>query len=292
MAIRLVDHKSNIFSQNGEDGVIATIFREIGTKSKTCVEFGGWDLRDASNVYPLWTTGWKTLLIEGNATRYGKLVADYAAYPGSADLHVSIANKYVDADGPNSLDNILSEFKFPVDLDLVIIDVDGLEFHIWQGCKRFQPRVVIVEYNCTMPPHIEIVGAATEKNNIGCSALALARLGKEKGYSLVACIGWNAFFVRSEYASLFTDADNLDALFDPTYVRYAMQSYSGEIFFSGPLLFNYQPFLRDTDFIEKSSVTIARLGDTLSFLTKRTAWQYGRKIKHALLRPPRRKADY
>ena len=71
-----------------------------------------------------------------------------------------------------------------------------------------------------------------------------------------------------------------------------MQSYSGEIFFSGPLLFNYQPFLRDTDFIEKSSVTIARLGDTLSFLTKRTAWQYGRKIKHALLGPPRRKADY
>ena len=112
MPIRLADHTSNTHSQHGEDGVIAAIFHEIGTKSKTCVEFGAFDLRIASNVYPLWTTGWKTLLIEGNAKRYRKLVADYAAYPGSADLHLSIANKYVDADGPNSLDNILSEFNF------------------------------------------------------------------------------------------------------------------------------------------------------------------------------------
>jgi hypothetical protein len=292
MAIRLADHKSAIRSQHGEDGVIAAIFHEIGTKSKTCVEFGAYDLRDASNVYPLWTTGWKTLLIEGNAKRYRKLVADYAAYPGSADLHVSIANKYVDADGPNSLDNILSEFNFPVDLDLVVIDVDGMDFQIWRGCKRFQPRVVIVEYNCMIPHHIEIVGAATEKNNIGCSVLSLARLGTEKGYSLVACIGWNAFFVRHEYAGLFADADNLDTLFDPTYVRYAMQSYNGEVFFSAPLLLNYQPFVQDTDFIDTSSVTIGRLGDTLSFMTRRTARQYGRKLKRLLLGPPRRKADY
>jgi hypothetical protein len=88
MAIHLADYKAVICSQNGEDGLIAAIFHEIGTKSKTCVEFGGFDLRNASNVYPLWTTGWKTLLIEGNAKRYRKLVADYGAYPGSADLHV------------------------------------------------------------------------------------------------------------------------------------------------------------------------------------------------------------
>jgi hypothetical protein len=201
-------------------------------------------------------------------------------------------NKYVDADGPNSLDNILSEFDFPVDLDLVVIDVDGIDFHIWRGCKRFQPRVLIVEYNRTIPHHIEIVGAANEKNSIGCSILSLARLGTEKGYSLVACIGWNAFFVRREYAGLFADADNLDALSDPTGVRYAMESFNGEVFFSGDLPVSWQPFLNDTNFIDTSSVTIGRLGDTLSFMTKRTAWQYGRKMKHLLLGPPRRKADY
>jgi len=140
MAIRLSDYKSTVHSQHGEDGVIAAVFEAIGIKSRTCVEFGAYDLYDASNVYPLWNTGWKTLLIEGNVRRYRKLLADYTDFPGSADLHVSFANKFVDADGPNSLDNILSEFEFPVDLDLVVMDVDGLEYHIWQGCKRFLAR--------------------------------------------------------------------------------------------------------------------------------------------------------
>jgi hypothetical protein len=291
MAIRLVDHKSIVHSQHGEDGMIAAIFDAIGIKSKTCVEFGAFDLRNASNVYPLWTTGWKTLLIEGNVKRYSKLVADYAAYPGSAGLDVSFANRFVDADGPNSLDNILSELDFPVDLDLVVMDVDGMEYHIWQGCKRYQPRVAIVEYNCMIPHHIELIGAA-KGNDIACSVLSLAKLGQQKGYSLVACVEWNAFFVRREYADLFTDADDLDALFDPKYIRYAMQSYNGEVFFSGPLLLDYQPFLHDTDFIDTTSVTIGRLGDTLSVTTKRTLWQYGRKMKHLLLGPPRRKAEY
>jgi hypothetical protein len=291
MAIRLSDCKSTVHSQHGEDGVIAAIFDAIGIKSRTCVEFGAYDLYEASNVYPLWTSGWKTLLIEGDVGRYRKLVADYADHPGSADLHVLFANKFVDADGPNSLDNILSEFDFPVDLDLVVMDVDGLEYHIWQGCRRFMPRVAIVEYNCMIPHHIELVGAA-RGNDIGCSALSLAKLGQQKGYSLVACIEWNAFFVRREYAHLFADADNLDALFDPKYIRYAMQSYYGEVFFSGPLLLDYQPFRHDTDLIDTSSVTIGRLGDTLSFVTKRTLWQHARKVKHRLLGPRRRKAEY
>jgi hypothetical protein len=213
MAIRLSECKSTIHSQNGEDGIIAAIFEAIGVKSRTCVEFGAYDLYDASNVYPLWMAGWKTLLIEGNARRYHKLLADYANCPGSADLHVSFANKFVDVDGTNSLDNTLSEFNFPVDLDLVVMDVDGMEYHIWQGCKRFLPRVAIVEYNCTIPQHIELVGAA-RGNDIGCSALSLAMLGQQKGYSLVACVEWNAFFVLREYAHLFADADNLDVLFE------------------------------------------------------------------------------
>ena len=82
MAIRLSDCKSTVHSQHGEDGVIAAIFEAIGIKSRTCVEFGAYDLYDASNVYPLWNTGWKTLLIEGNVRRYRKLLTDYADFPG------------------------------------------------------------------------------------------------------------------------------------------------------------------------------------------------------------------
>ena len=39
----LLDYKSDLYSQNGEDGIIAAIFDMIGTTTKTCCEFGAWD---------------------------------------------------------------------------------------------------------------------------------------------------------------------------------------------------------------------------------------------------------
>ena len=208
MSIRLADCKSTVKSQHGEDGVIAAVFREIGVSSRTCVEFGAYDMQRLSNVFPLWTNGWKCLLIEGDAERYRKLVSDFAAYPGSAELRVSIANGYVQEAGANSLDNILSKHEFPIDLDLVSIDVDGTDFHIWRGLRRYRPRLVIVEYNPMIPHHIDIVGSASG-NDIGCSVRSLARLGKEKGYSLVACIGWNALEPMRGFKSFTTAATTL-----------------------------------------------------------------------------------
>src|SRR5439155_1076035 len=169
-----------------------------------------------------------------------------------------IANRFVSEAGKDGLDNILAEYEFPTEVDFVSIDVDGLDFHIWRGLRTFTPRLVAVEYNATIPPHIEIVGDA-RGNKVGSSALALAQLGRQKGYSLIACIGWNAFFVHQKHAHLFTGADNLNGLFDYSYIRYAMQSQSGEVFFSAPLFLTDVPlFCNDTDAIERSSVTVEK----------------------------------
>jgi len=43
MNIDLLEYKKNIFSQNGEDGIIEKIFDLIGTRNKVCCEFGAWD---------------------------------------------------------------------------------------------------------------------------------------------------------------------------------------------------------------------------------------------------------
>jgi hypothetical protein len=226
------------------------------------VEFGAYDLKRFSNVYPLWTSGWRTLLIEGDARRYAKLRSDYAAHPQHAEGRVHILNRFVGETGPDSLDSILTEHDLPTDVDLVCIDVDGQDFHIWRGLQKFNPRLVVIEYNPTIPPHIELIGDGSG-NNVGCSALALARLGQQKGYSLVACIGWNAFFVHREHAALFADSDDLEALFDYSYLRYAMQSYNGEVFFSAPLHLAHNVFCQDASAIERSSVSLGRTRNTL-----------------------------
>jgi hypothetical protein len=158
-----------------------------------------------------------------------------------------------------------------------------LDYHIWHGLKKYTPRLVIVEYNPTIPAHIEIIGDR-RGNNIGCSALALARLGKEKGYSLIACIGWNAFFVQQEHADLFADADNLDALFDYSYLRYAMQSYGGEVFYSAPLHLRSPVISRDSDAIERSSVPLGKIRNSPLRVGTAAIRYYLRPLKRLYLR--------
>ena len=263
MPISLNNCKSDATSQNGEDGVIAAVFQAIGVKSRTCVEFGAYDLKQYSNVYSLWTNGWRALLIEGNKLRYEKIKKDYAAHPQAAEQRVSIDNRFVSPEGPDSLDNILAAHGFPEDLDLVCIDVDSIDLQIWRGLTRFRPRLVVVEYNCMIPPHIELIASAGG-NNIGCSALSLLKLGKQKGYALVACIGWNAFFVKQEDAHHFANVDDLEKLFDRTWLRYAMQTYSGEVFFDAPLLLPHRLFCRDSHLVESCSVPLGRASYTLA----------------------------
>ena len=112
------------------------------------------------------------------------------------------------------------------------------------GRHRVQPH---------RPGDIELIGG----DRVGSSARALQRLGSEKGYSLVACIGWNAFFVDTEHARSFADADNLDALFDASHLRYAMQTYGGEIFYSSPPSLPWvQLYGKDTDSVESASIKL------------------------------------
>ena len=154
MPIRLSQTSSGGCSQHGEDAVIDAVFRQIGVKSHTCVEFGAYDLKRFSNVYRLWTSGWRALLIEGDAQRYAKLKSDYAAHPQQGEGRVQIVNRFVAETGADSLDSILTEHGLPTNVDLVCIDVDGQDFHIWRGLQKFAPRLVVVEYNPTIPLHI------------------------------------------------------------------------------------------------------------------------------------------
>jgi hypothetical protein len=62
-----------VYSQNDEDGIIAEIFKRIGTASKKFVEFGVQNGLE-SNCHFLLHKGWSGLWIEGSKKAYGELV--------------------------------------------------------------------------------------------------------------------------------------------------------------------------------------------------------------------------
>jgi hypothetical protein len=94
-------------------------------------------------------------------------------------------------------------------MDLVSIDVDGVDFFLWEALKVAQPRVVVIEYNylfgpersVTVPydPEFSLSDVATRSYR-GASLEALVRLGRRKGYRLVATERINAFFLRDDVA--------------------------------------------------------------------------------------------
>lgn len=185
--------RRDVNSQSGEDGIIEHLFREIGCTGGYFVEFGAWDGRHLSNSAKLADEGWRGCFIEGSPERFQDLEANYAGNGRIARL-----NAFVEARGANSLDNLLDLAGAPGDFELLSIDIDGNDYHVWEGLERHLPKLVVVEFNPSIPAHVVYVQQNDPEINRGASVAAFVELAGQKGYSMVAATDWNAFFMRDE----------------------------------------------------------------------------------------------
>jgi len=227
----LRESRANVTSQCGEDGVIARIFATIGVVNKWCVEFGAWDGRHCSNTYNLVANnGWNGVLIEGDASKFPDLRRTYHGNPRAHLIHARVGFD----EEPGSLESILGETEIPANFDLLSIDIDGNDYYIWQGLRKYHPRVVVIEFNPTVPNDVIFVQDRDFEVNQGCSLLALIHLGKHLGYELVCATDWNALFVTAPEFKAFGIKDNsIDAMYDSYYDGRVFQCYDGTVFTVG-----------------------------------------------------------
>lgn len=191
--IDLHDFKRNEYSQHGEDGVLARLFAEMGTTTGTFCEFGAWDGRHLSNARALLESGWRGVFIEGDPVRYEDLVRDITT--DRAELMCA----YVQPEGTDSLDDLLGRSPMLASrhLDLLSIDIDSDDLAVWKGLTLIKPRVVIIEFNPTIPLDIEFVNPRGECK--GNSAAAIMRFASGSGYDLVAATHCNLIFVDAAH---------------------------------------------------------------------------------------------
>lgn len=223
--------KANITSQWGEDGIIAEIFRRIGAGSKRCIEFGAWDGKHLSNIWSLWHEhGWAAVLIEADRERATELVKSMVDFPG-----VAVVNALVNPAGANTLDAILDRLGWQGDPDLLSIDIDGDDYHIFASLIR-RPRVLIVEHNPTMPPSLTFVQRAGE--TIGSSAAAVLDLAHRSGYRLSGITETNSILVRNdEFPKLGIPELDLAACFPTSRLTPVVSAYDGRLFSVGKLAY-------------------------------------------------------
>lgn len=209
----LNNHRNNVTSQFGEDGIIEAVFDRIGIENKWCCEFGAWDGKYLSNTYNLiHNHGWSGVLIEGDKDKIKDLAKSERVYPIQA---------MVSDTPPNDLDTLLAKTPIPKNFDLLSVDVDNDDYLIWRALTNYQPRVVIIEINSYLAPDVEKIprrGYIGRAKNAGASILSTVQLAKAKGYELAIHTG-NCIFVKREFASLLElDTENWQELFDSSWV--------------------------------------------------------------------------
>jgi hypothetical protein len=223
--------KNNITSQTGEDGILERIFEIIPGNVRWCCEFGAWDGKKYSNTYQLLANkGWFGVLIEADSIKFQELPKTFGD-----NNKIKFFNRFVNFSGKDTLDEILAETSIPLNFDLLSIDIDGNDYHIWDSLVKYSPKVVIIEYNQSIANHIEYVQKPDVNINHGNSILSITKLAKSKGYELVAVTDLNGIYVKQEFYSLFGINDNsLEKLrpFAP-YVTDVFQFYDGTLAFSG-----------------------------------------------------------
>lgn len=187
----LITYRKNVFSENGEDGIIEKMFSEIKPKSNLCCEFGAWDGIWASNCRNLIVNhNWDAIMIEGDPILYENLIKTYRNNKG-----IRCLNSYID-NQENSLNNILST-KEKNNLDFLSIDIDGLDYEIFESLD-FYPQVICIEVNTGHSPKNNVkIPREIAKNIVGQPLQYFVNIAEAKGYQLI-CFTGNAFFIKKD----------------------------------------------------------------------------------------------
>lgn len=174
----------NIFSQNGEDGIIEEVLSRIGLFEGRCVEFGGADGTFCSNTAKLFNEGWRGKLIEGDEILFSQMLNNQKL-PEAIEMD----NAFVTPENINHLVGVC---------DLLSIDIDGNDYQVWKAYKH-KPSIVIIEINSSFKPDEEHFSA-----HDGCAYKTMVQLGEEKGYFLLCHTG-NLIFIDNKYKKKFPE---------------------------------------------------------------------------------------
>jgi hypothetical protein len=174
-----------VYSQWGEDGILARIFEGIGTTNKYLVDIGAGDGHNYSNTRLLLNNGWHGSLFD-------------AAYAGDVHQERITAENVCD---------VLAKYNVPGEFDLLSLDIDGVDWWVLRALlKNYHPRAFVCEVNPNLPidPPVTVYYDPEFRfencNYFGASVGAFRRLGDLHGYRIVYVHeSTNAFFVQREY---------------------------------------------------------------------------------------------
>lgn len=231
---RVSDIGFKCYSQSDEDGILLFLLSIIGVSKKLCVEICAGNGIECNTSNLIINHGWHGLLVDGNESLVEQGRSFYSQSPDTYVFPPRFVHSWVTRQSVNQL---LTANGFAGEIDLLSLDLDGIDYWIWEAIDAVNPRVVVVEYqdilgpdrNWTVPYADEF--SATDHHTTdgmpdfaGASLGAFVKLGRHKGYRLVGVnrYGYNAFFVRNGLADEILPAIDLRECFSHPKVVWGM----------------------------------------------------------------------
>ena len=212
-------YRKNIFSQNGEDGVISEILErlKLNKNNSWCCEFGAWDGIHGSNTFNLVKhSDYNAVYIEGDKKKYIDLLNNCKKYKKIIPVRKYVSYK---KNSLNLLDKILKKTKIVKNFNVLSIDIDSFDLQTWKSLKKYRPKIVIIEINSGIPLGVK---QTHDPPKIGNSFKSTVEYATKNNYQLLCHTG-NCIFIDKKYVKKlkinkkFINNKNANLLFDTTW---------------------------------------------------------------------------
>ncbi|MFH1807151.1 MAG: FkbM family methyltransferase [Pseudomonadota bacterium] len=188
-------------SQFEEDGILLYIFALIGTTNRVCAEICAGNGIECNTANLILNHGWWGHLFDGDAAHVAAGTAFYREARATWLYPPRFTQAWVTAENVNSL---LEKSGATGEIDLLSLDIDGMDYWVFKAIDVIQPRVVVCETHNVIGPEDALTVPYDPAFKIvtpdhhSASLAAMCALAKNKGYRLVGThrYGFNAFFVR------------------------------------------------------------------------------------------------
>jgi len=194
-------------SQTTEDGILLYLLAAIGTQTRRAIEIAGgigWENNVANLVVNF---GFDALFFDGdpgNSRCARNFFRTHTATAARFEQGVWWSSDFVTTDNINEI--VTNITGWSGDIDVLSVDIDGVDYWILKALTVVRPRIVVVEIQ-------ELWGATVRRTRpyrqdhrspeiaaMGASLGAFTWLLEQRDYRLVGCMraGFNAFFVRND----------------------------------------------------------------------------------------------
>lgn len=228
------------YSQTDEDGILWYLLALLGAPTKKCVEVCCGNGSECNSANLILNHGWHGLLVDGDEEKILQ-ARHFYAQPATYVFPPKIVQSWITRDNINQ---VIQQAGFEGVIDVLTIDVDGVDYWLWEAVHVVKPRIVVVEY-CTSlgaepawtVPYRDDFNAWAFSTTCGmpdyagASLRALVALGRRKGYQLVGVNRhqFNAFFIQTDLRPKGLSELAIEDCFDTPYAQWCLRERKSKI---------------------------------------------------------------